>query len=347
MLTRQREPLSRWTTLRLGGPATRLVEATDRTELYDLVQEADAGAEPVLLVGGGSNLVVADEGFQGTAVRVTTRGVLPESTPRSSSSPRAVLVSVEAGEDWDRFVERAVGEGWSGIEAMSGIPGTVGAVPIQNVGAYGQEVSDTVVAVDVFDRRDRQPKTLSSAECEFGYRTSLFKRNPDRYVVGSVTFALEPTDDSAPIHYPELAARLGCDVDGRAPLGDVRAAVLALRRGKGMVLDAADHDTWSVGSFFTNPIVPADQIPPDAPAWSQPDGLVKTSAAWLIVHAGFDRGYGDDSVKLSEKHPLALTNRGHATTAELIALARTLRDGVQERFGIALAVEPTLVGCSL
>lgn len=347
MLIRPAEPLSRWTTLRLGGPATRLVEAADRTELYDLVQRADADGEPVLLVGGGSNLVVADEGFDGSAVHVATRGARPESVPASSARPAAVVVSVEAGEDWDGFVERAVSEGWGGIEALSGIPGTVGAVPIQNVGAYGQEVAETVVAVEVLDRRDRELKTLTPHDCGFGYRTSVLKRDPDRYVVGSVTFALDPRGESAPIRYAELAARLGCAVEARAPLGDVRAAVLALRRGKGMVLDAEDHDTWSAGSFFTNPIVPAEQIPADAPAWRQPDGLVKTSAAWLIVNAGFARGYGDGSVALSGKHPLALTNRGHGTTADLLTLARTLRDGVQERFGITLAVEPTLVGCAL
>jgi UDP-N-acetylmuramate dehydrogenase len=223
----------------------------------------------------------------------------------------------------------------------------VGATPIQNVGAYGQEVAQTIASVRVWDRRLRGVRTFANADCGFGYRHSRFKADPGRHVVLSVTFQLLPGHLGAPVRYAELARALGVDLGGRAPLADVRAAVLRLRGGKGMVLDDADPDTWSAGSFFTNPVVPAEDLPEDAPAWPQPDGRVKTSAAWLIERAGFTKGHGNDRVSLSTKHTLALTNRGTATTADLLALAREVRDGVQDRFGIRLVNEPVLVGCEL
>ncbi len=341
MLTRTDEPLSRWTTLRLGGPAARFVEVSDRSELYDAVAAADAIGEPVVVLGGGSNLVVADSGFPGTVVHVVSRGV-----SATTDGPR-VKVTVEAGESWDALVGRAVQAGWVGVEALSGIPGTVGAVPIQNVGAYGQEVSETVAEVQVFDRRAGREQTLAPGDCGFGYRTSIFKREPQRYLVGAVTFRFELGTLGAPVRYAELAGRLGVALGEQVAAADVRRAVLDLRRSKGMVLDDSDHDTWSAGSFFTNPIVAASALPAGAPAYLQPDGRVKTSAAWLISRSGLEKGYGSSRVSLSTKHPLALTNRGDATTADLLALAAEVRDRVEARFGIVLEPEPTLVNCSL
>ncbi len=342
MLTLTDEPLARWTTLRLGGPAARFLQAESRQELYDAVAGADAAGEPVLLIGGGSNLVVADAGFDGTVIRVASRGVSIE-----AGDSVGATVTVEAGEDWDQLVSRAVAEGWAGVEALAGIPGTVGAVPIQNVGAYGQEVADSIVHVHTFDRLESRPRTLPAAACGFGYRTSLLKRQPGRYVVGAVAFRLPRSSMSPPVRYGELARRLGIALDERAPAGQVREVVLGLRRSKGMVLDDGDHDTWSAGSFFTNPIVEPRQVPAGAPSYPQPDGRVKTVAAWLIEQSGLSKGYGSSRVALSTKHPLALTNRGGATTTELLALAAEVRSRVQTAFGITLEPEPTLVNCSL
>jgi len=339
-------PLAELTTLRLGGPAKRIVEVHDTAELVEVLRACDADGEPVLLLGGGSNVVVADEGFPGTVVLVRTKGVRVE----SASACGGAVVRIAAGEEWDPFVARAVEEGWVGIEALSGIPGLVGAAPIQNVGAYGQEVADTLAQVRVWDRVDGVTRTFPLAECGFGYRTSRFKREPSRYAVLEVVLQLGLGDTSAPVRYAELARTLGVDLGRRAPLAEVRSAVLELRRRKGMVLDPDDHDTWSVGSFFTNPVVPASvaaALPEDAPRWPADDGLVKVSAAWLIERAGFGRGYGDGSVRLSSKHTLALTNRGGATTADLLALAREVRAGVRAAFGIDLVNEPVLVGCVL
>ena len=337
-------PLSELTTLRVGGPAKRLLEVEDEAELVDVVATCDRAGEPLLVLAGGSNVVVADTGFAGTVVLVRTRGRQVE------VEDRAATVTVAAGEDWDELVATAVIEGWVGIEALSGIPGRCGAVPIQNVGAYGQEVSSTITSVRTYDRADRRVVPLTGAECGFGYRTSRFKREPERFVVLDVTLRLPLGSLSAPVSYPELARRLGLDLGARAPLPQVREAVLAVRRGKGMVLDEPDRDTWSAGSFFTNPVLPpgsAHQLPADAPRWVQPDGSIKTSAAWLIQTAGFPRGYGTGPVRLSGKHPLALTNRGGATTEQVLALAREIRDGVRWRFGIELVNEPVTIGCAL
>jgi len=247
-------------------------------------------------------------------------------------------------------VRLTVDEGYAGIEALSGIPGRAGAAPIQNVGAYGQEVAETVGWVRALDRTTHDVVLLDPAECAFGYRTSAFKRAPERYVVLAVAFALEHSRDGAPVRYAELARSLGVEVGTRVPSADVRAAVLALRAAKGMVLDPADHDTWSAGSFFTNPLLDpsaADRLPAAAPRWPERDGRVKTSAAWLIEQAGFTRGYGEGAARISTKHTLALTNRGGATTADLLALAREVRDGVRSRFGVELVNEPVLVGATL
>jgi UDP-N-acetylmuramate dehydrogenase len=340
------ERLSDHTTLRLGGPARSWVRATTETELVDAVRRADEQGEPVLVVAGGSNLVVADEGFDGAVVEVATSGVRADHEGNDATCG-GVVVTVAAGESWEAFVATAVDRQWVGVEALSGIPGSVGATPIQNVGAYGQEVSQTIASVRVWDRLLRGVRTFAAADCGFGYRTSRFKRDPGRHVVLDVTFQFRQGELGAPVAYAELARVLGAELGTRAPMIDIRHAILGLRRGKGMVLDPADHDTWSAGSFFTNPVVPADAVPEGAPAWPLPDGLVKTSAAWLIEHAGFGKGYGDGPARLSSKHTLALTNRGDATTADLLALARELRDGVEKTFGIRLVNEPMLVGCTL
>ena len=333
------------TTLRLGGSAHAFVEATTSDELVAAVQSADVAGEPVLLVAGGSNLVVADNGFAGTVVRIATRGVTVE-----EDTCGGAFVKVAAGEVWDDLVALAVERGWVGVEALSGIPGSVGATPIQNVGAYGQEVAETIASVRCWDREEGAVRTLAAADCGFGYRTSRFKRDPGRFVVLEVTFQLRLGDLGAPVRYAELARALGVEAGDRPPASRVRETVLGLRRGKGMVLDPADHDTWSAGSFFTNPVLPADQaarLPEDAPRWQQPDGSIKTSAAWLIERAGFAKGHGNDRVSLSTKHTLALTNRGTARTADLLALAAEVQAGVLERFGIWLENEPVLVGCAL
>jgi len=337
--------LAELTTLRLGGPAPAVIEAATEDVLVDAVRIADEGGDPPLLVAGGSNLVVADEGVERTVIRVLTQGVVVD-----LDSCSGAMVTIQAGETWDAIVARAVDEEWVGVEALSGIPGSVGATPIQNVGAYGQEVAQTIASVRVFDRYDREIRTMAAADCGFTYRSSRFKAEPNRFVVLTVTFQLPLGDLGAPIAYAELARTLGVEIGERAPAARVREAVLDLRRGKGMVLDADDHDTWSVGSFFTNPILPAEEaesLPVDAPRFVQPDGSVKTSAAWLIEKAGFTRGHGSGRVSLSTKHTLALTNRGGATTAELLALAREVRDGVRSAFGITLVPEPVLVGCEL
>lgn len=333
------------TTLRLGGPADSWVRATTEQQLIDALVDADTAGIPVLVLGGGSNLVVADAGFAGTVIEVATTGA--EIDADDAPSCGGANVTVAAGESWDELVALAVERGWIGVEALSGIPGSIGATPIQNVGAYGQEVSQTVASVRVWDRTLRGVRTFANADCRFGYRTSRFKADPGRHVVLSVTYQLRQGDLGAPVAYAELARALGVEVGQRAPLADVRQAVLALRAGKGMVLDPADHDTWSAGSFFTNPVVDAGLVPEGAPAWPQPDGRVKTSAAWLIEQAGFAKGHGNDRVALSTKHTLALTNRGAASTDDLLALAREVRDGVAERFGIVLVNEPVLVGAEL
>ena len=337
--------LAELTTLRLGGPAPAVIEAATEDALVETVRIADEGGDPPLLVAGGSNLVVADEGVDRTVIRVLTQGVVVD-----LDSCSGAMVTVQAGETWDAIVARAIDEEWVGVEALSGIPGSVGATPIQNVGAYGQEVAQTIASVRVFDRYDRKIRTIAAADCGFTYRSSRFKVEPNRFVVLTVTFQFPLGDLGAPVAYAELARTLGLEIGERAPAARVREAVLELRRGKGMVLDADDHDTWSAGSFFTNPILPASEaeaLPADAPRFPQPDGSVKTSAAWLIEKAGFSRGHGSGRVSLSTKHTLAITNRGGATTEELLALAREIRDGVQSAFGVTLVPEPVLVGCEL
>jgi UDP-N-acetylmuramate dehydrogenase len=351
------EPIAAHTTMRVGGPAARMVVVETADELVDAVREVDDADEPLLVMGGGSNLVVSDAGFAGTVVKVETRGVVVDSQDQCGGAN----VVVAAGEDWDGFVAQAVDEGWSGVEALSGIPGSTGATPVQNVGAYGQEVAQTLARVRVWDRREEQVRTMTSLDCRFTYRNSVFKAT-DRYVVIDVMFQLVPGTMSQPVRYADLATQLGVEVGERVPLREAREAVLAQRRRRGMVLDAGDHDTWSCGSFFTNPVLgPGDfaalesrvasllgadvAAPPRFPAT---DGGVKTSAAWLIEKAGFAKGFGlPGPAALSTKHTLAVTNRGAATASDVAALAREVRDGVRDTFGVTLENEPVLVGHAL
>ncbi len=374
-------PLSQFTTLRLGGPAARFVEARTESRLIEAVRAADLATEPVLVLGGGSNLVVGDAGFPGTVVHVATRGVEIGAAGRAgpgdgtAGSGSAVMVRVAAGEDWDRLVARCVGAGLSGLECMSGIPGLAGATPIQNVGAYGHEVAETIVSVRAYDRLRDTTVELTSADCEFGYRTSAFKRRPGarlavaaspaaatgRFVLLAVTFRLARDPLSASLGYAELTRALGVAEGSRAPLAQVRAAVLGLRRGKGMVVDPDDPDTRSAGSFFTNPVLSPRQFaeveraaaarsgrPVAVPRFAAADGQVKVPAAWLIEHAGFAKGYpaGADT-RISAKHTLALTNPGGGSTASLLALAAHIRHGVRQAFGVELVSEPVLVGAEL
>ncbi len=368
--------LAELTTLRVGGPVGSLVEASSEAELVAAVRAADESGTPLLVLGGGSNLLAADDGFPGVVVRDLRRGV----ERRTRYACAGAFVAVPAGQPWDEVVATAVEEGWRGVEALSGIPGSTGATPVQNVGAYGQEVAETLETVRVYDRLTQRTRELVVSELGLGYRTSVLKRSlsdaeagggrawgpTGRYVVLEVGFQLALGSSSAPVRYAELARTLDVELGARVPAARVREAVLELRRGKGMVLDDGDRDTWSAGSFFTNPVLTADRadalLPPDAPRFpvedrSRPtfgaaprtvDGLVKTSAAWLISRAGFERGFGDPQrAALSDKHVLALTNRGQARAADVVDLARTVRDGVRDRFGIELVPEPVLVGLEL
>jgi UDP-N-acetylmuramate dehydrogenase len=332
------------TTLRLGGPARRLVDASSAAAVIDAVRAADANGEPMLLLGGGSNVVVADDGWPGTVVRVASTG--RDLERRSDGS---VLITVEAGEDWDDVVAACVADGLGGLECLSGIPGRTGATPVQNVGAYGVEIADLLVDVDAYDRRTGAVREhVPAADLGLAYRTSVLKGRDD-VVVLRVRFALPGTGESAEIHYPELARKLGVEPGARVPAAAARDAVLELRGSKGMVLDAADRDTWSAGSFFTNPVLSEAVAPAEAPRWPAGPGLVKVPAAWLIERAGFGRGHAGPGgrVALSGKHVLALTHRGGGTTADLLELAREVRDGVRARWGVELHPEPVLVGCAL
>jgi UDP-N-acetylmuramate dehydrogenase len=380
---REDVPLARYTTLRLGGPARRFVTAATQDDLIEQVRRADERGEPLLVLGGGSNLVVADSGFPGTVVGVRTAGI------QARAVPGAVSVTVAAGQDWDSFVAWSVSQGLSGLECLSGIPGLAGATPIQNVGAYGQEISQVITEVHGYDRSTGAVLDLPAARCGFGYRTSAFKREAaarpggvtGRFVVLTVTFTLARVLDrgredpgaalSAPVRYRELARALDVTEGERAPLTEVREAVLALRRAKGMVLDPADPDTRSAGSFFTNPVLSEDgyadlvrtvaQAASGAvtvPRFPADDGQVKVSAAWLIERAGFPKGYPSgasaagpaaalDTARISAKHTLALVNPGGASAGSLLALAREIRDGVRKTFGVELTPEPVLVGTTL
>jgi UDP-N-acetylmuramate dehydrogenase len=336
------------TTLHVGGAAADYVVAETEAELVSSITAADAMGEPLLVLGGGSNLLVCDDGFPGRVVCIATSG-----TTTTGLADDRVAVSAAAGLPWGPFVSWAVAEGLSGLEMLAGIPGLVGATPVQNVGAYGGEVADTILSMRVLDRATGTVGQMPAAQAGFGYRTSRFKKHPGRWVVLEVTFALARTELAAPLRYAELARTLGAQVGDTPAITEVRDAVIELRRGKGMLYDPEDHDTWSAGSFFTNPLITAEQaatLPEGVPSYPQADGRVKVSAAWLIDHAGFHRGFRlepDAPAGLSRKHVLALTNRGGATADDLLSLARAIRIGVAQDFGITLENEPVLVGCSL
>lgn len=343
--------LGAYTTLRLGGPASTLTAVSEPDEAVSTVRAAARKRQPVLVLAGGSNVVIGDEGFPGTVLLLRTRGVRVVTRDH-----RGALVRVAAGEAWDDFVAHTAELGLSGLEALSGIPGSAGATPIQNVGAYGQEVAQTIEAVHVYDRHADEMRVLRLPECGFAYRSSIFKHS-DRWLVLEVDFRLAESAESAPVRYAELARHLGVQTGARVSAARVRETVLKVRAGKGMVLDPDDPDTRSVGSFFTNPVLSAEQWARvqdrladagEPPSWPAPNGTVKVPAAWLIEKAGFARGYaGAGGVAISSKHTLALTNRGGGTTTALLDLAREIRDGVRDRFGVVLAPEPVLINCVL
>ena len=392
-----REPvrLSRFTTLGLGGPARRFVVAGTDEEIIAAVRAADQHGDPLLVLGGGSNLVVSDDGFPGTVIQVATKGIHaatdpgtgPDAAGPGQAEPGApVTLTVAAGEEWDTVVASCVAADLAGLECLSGIPGLAGATPIQNVGAYGQEVADTITRVRAYDRATGEVVELAAADCGFGYRTSAFKRSiaapavTGRFVVLGVTFQLTSDRMSRPVRYAELARALdldavhqdegGQEAGARAPLGAVRSAVLRLRRSKGMVLDPGDPDSRSAGSFFTNPVLDTAQFAAlrqivdersgpgtRIPQFPAGPGQVKVPAAWLIGQAGFEKGYRGaaradgaqpgPAARISTKHTLALVNPGEASTAEVVGLAREIRDRVRDLFGVELASEPVLVGVSL
>ena len=328
--------LADYTSLHIGGQPRSFIEAASETEIIDAVRTADAEGRELLILGGGSNVII-DDGFAGDVLHIASTGI--ENDP---SVCAGAWVSVQAGHSLDDLVSAAVANGWTGIEGLSGVPGTVGATPLQNVGAYGQQVSDTIAQVRAWNRETNSIDTLFSSSCEFSYRNSILKQHPKRWVVLSVVFQFPLGTLSAPIQFDELANKLGAAKGARVPLSEVRSAVLALRSSKGMVINEDDHDSWSVGSFFLNPRVSV--VPEGAPAWEQPDGQFKVSAAWLIENAGFSKGFGlNDRATLSTKHTLALTNRGDATSADILELADHIRAGVRATYGIELEFEPRVV----
>jgi UDP-N-acetylmuramate dehydrogenase len=338
------EQLSSFTTLRVGGPARKIVHAHSEAELIEFVKAADSAKEPILILGGGSNLLISDAGFAGTVIRVESKGNALDYDACSGG-----MIEVSAGEDWDKFVEISIEKGFADLESLSGIPGTVGGAPIQNIGAYGHEVSETIARVKTYDRSKGEVKTFTNAECKFSYRNSIFKEQPGRYVILTVTFQLRKGAQSLPIAYAELAKQLSVNIGDQVEVTKVRQAVLKLRASKGMLINL-ENEINSAGSFFVNPILSksaADKLPADAPRWPQNDGKVKTSAAWLMEHSGVVKGEKLAGAQISNKHVLALTNSGDATAEDIIELARRARKKVYEKFGIKLEAEVQLVGVNL
>ena len=339
-------PLAPHCTLGVGGAARFFLEAADEAQVLEAVDWAAARAVPVHVLGGGSNVVVADEGVDGLVLEIALRGVT------AGEQPGGVTVTAAAGEPWDDLVRDTVAQGWAGLECLSGIPGRVGATPIQNVGAYGQEVSDTLVEVRALDRAGRRVVVLPAAACGFGYRDSVFKSGePGRYVVLAVTYRLTP-GGPANVRYADIARDLEARGLARPSLAEVRETVLRVRRSKSMVLEPGDPNARSCGSFFLNPVVDAPTLAAiDAraaglamPRWPQPDGRVKLSAAWLIERAGFTRGQADGPVGLSTRHTLAIVCHDGARARDVAAFARRVRAGVEERFGVRLHPEPVFWG---
>ena len=332
-----------YTSLRVGGPAKSFVEVRTEAQIIEAIEAA--GDTPVLIIGGGTNILVSDSGFEGTVIRISNNSLEAEVDACSG----ATLV-IGAGENWEKFVETTINRGFAGLETLSGIPGTVGAAPIQNIGAYGHEVSEFITRVRTYDRKEKALKTFTNSECQFGYRNSIFKSVPGRYVVLDVGFQLRVGEETTPILYGELAKKLGLEVGDKSTVIATRKAVLELRQAKGMLLVPQDRDSWSAGSFFTNPIITAElaaKLPEGAPKWLLDDGRVKTSAAWLIENSGIHKGDAHGGAKVSSKHVLSLTNAGNATAQDIAELANIARKSVKEKFGITLEAEVNLVGLSL
>ena len=339
------EALSNFTTLKVGGPAQKIVHAHTEDELVEFVKAADKAGEQVLILGGGSNLLISDAGFAGTVIRVESKGNALDYDACSGG-----MIEVSAGEDWDKFVALTIEKGFADLESLSGIPGTIGGAPIQNIGAYGHEVSETIARVKAYDRTKGEITTFTNEQCRFSYRNSVFKAEAGRYVILNVTFQLRKGEQSLPITYAELAKFLSINIGDRAPVVEVRKAVLQLRGRKGMLIDAGDVNSNSAGSFFVNPILNkeiADKLPVEAPRWPQTDGRVKTSAAWLMEHAGVNKGEKLAGAQISNKHVLALTNSGDATAGDIVELAKMARAKVFEKFGVKLEAEVQLVGLDL
>jgi UDP-N-acetylmuramate dehydrogenase len=332
-----------YTSLRVGGPAQKFVEVGTEAEIIAAIEAA--GDSPVLIIGGGTNVLVSDSGFAGTVIRITNNSLKAEVDACSGAT-----LTIGAGENWDDFVATSLERGFAGLETLSGIPGTVGATPIQNIGAYGHEVSEFITRVRTYDRVKKEIKTFTNLECEFEYRNSHFKTNPGRYVILDVQFNLRQGEMTAPITYSELASKLGIAIGEKAPVAATRKAVMELRAMKGMILDKSDRDSWSAGSFFTNPIISAEvaaKLPAAAPQWPTSDGRVKTSAAWLIENSGIHKGDAHGGARVSTKHVLALTNAGNATASDIVELAQVAKAKVYEKFGITLEAEVNLIGLTL
>ncbi|HXG58367.1 MAG TPA: UDP-N-acetylmuramate dehydrogenase [Thermoanaerobaculia bacterium] len=344
-------PLAPLTTLGIGGPAAFFTRVSCVEEIAEAIAWARSEGVPWFILGGGSNVLISDDGFKGLVIQMSLRGVVVESEEEHA------IVRVAAGESWDAFVERAVTHRWAGVECLSGIPGLVGATPIQNVGAYGQEVSESVIRVEVLDSDDGSVRTLTNSECRFGYRSSIFKTEEGRrFVVLAVTYRLRRGGE-ATIRYPELRQYVEASEVRGDDLSGVRKAVIAIRRRKGMVLDPGDPDTRSDGSFFMNPVVTGEEherfvrrarelVGEEAaiPGFPNPDGSVKLSAAWLIERAGFRRGHVHGNVGLSSKHTLAVVNRGGGTAREVLELAGEIQEKVRAAFGVELHPEPKFIG---
>ena len=331
------------TSLRVGGPAKKFVEVATETEIIAAIEAA--GDSPILIMGDGTNMLVSDQGFEGVVIRISNHALAAEVDACSGAT-----LTIGAGENWDEFVATTIERGFAGLETLSGIPGSVGAAPIQNIGAYGHEVSEFITRVRTYDREKKVVKTFTNQECEFEYRNSHFKSHPGRYVVLDVQFNLRQGEFTTPITYQELANKLGITVGDKAGIVETRKAVLELRASKGMLLNPKDQDSWSAGSFFTNPIISkeiADTLPADAPRWPTQDGRVKTSAAWLIEKSGIHKGDTHGGARVSTKHVLALTNSGNATATEIAELAKTAKQAVQQKFGITLEAEVNLIGITL
>ena len=335
--------LSQYTSLRVGGPAKKIVQVATEAQIIAAIEAA--GDLPILIMGGGTNVLISDSGFAGTVIRISNNSVKSEVDACSGAT-----LTIGAGEDWDTFVLTTIERGFAGLETLSGIPGTVGATPIQNIGAYGHEVAEFITRVRTYDRQEKCVKTFTNSECEFSYRNSYFKSHPGRYVVLDVQFQIRRGEMSEPITYLELAKKLGVEPGDKASVIATREAVLELRASKGMLLKADDYDSWSAGSFFTNPIISqqaADALPNAAPKWPLNDGRVKVSAAWLIENSGIHKGDEIGGARISSKHVLALSNSGSATAADIAQLATRARNYVKEAFGITLETEVNLVGIEI